>query len=103
MEWELLTLPEHMNASRVFGGVRVVRSLVLCVVDRCLSFCYFSFGHCIVCFDLRLLITLCIFENEINIDETSCKTKDFYFKNEKQIIVLNWLTMKFIDRTGEML
>ena len=31
--------------------VRVTRSLVLCVcfVDRCLSFCTFSFGHCVVC------------------------------------------------------
>ena len=30
---------------------RVARSLVLCVcfVDRCLSFCTFSFGHCVVC------------------------------------------------------
>ena len=29
----------------------VTRSLVLCVyfVDRCLSFCTFSFGHCVVC------------------------------------------------------
>jgi len=29
----------------------VTRSLVLCVcfVDRCLSFCPFSFGHCVVC------------------------------------------------------
>jgi hypothetical protein len=33
----------------VFSGVRVSRSLVLCVcfVDRCLSFCTFSFGHCV--------------------------------------------------------
>jgi hypothetical protein len=31
--------------------VRVTRSLVLgvCFVDRCLSFCTFSFGHCVVC------------------------------------------------------
>ena len=31
----------------VFSGVGVTRSLVLCVcfVDRCLSFCPFSFGH----------------------------------------------------------
>ena len=43
VEQELLTLP-------VFRGVRVTRSLVLCVcfVDRCLSFCTFSFGHCVV-------------------------------------------------------
>ena len=34
-----------------FSGIRVTRSLVLCVcfVDRCLSFCTFSFGHCVVC------------------------------------------------------
>jgi hypothetical protein len=34
-----------------FSGVRVTRSLVLCVyfVDRCLSFCTFPFGHCVVC------------------------------------------------------
>ena len=33
-----------------FSGVRVTRSYVLCVcfVDRCLSFCTFSFGHCVV-------------------------------------------------------
>ena len=39
---ELLTLPEHLS---------VTQFLVLCVcfVDRCLSFCTFSFGHCVIC------------------------------------------------------
>ena len=34
-----------------FSDVRVTRSLVICVcfVDRCLSFCSFSFGYCVVC------------------------------------------------------
>ena len=51
VEHELLTLAENPNSSPVFSGVRVTRSLVLCVcfVDRCLSFCTFSFGHCVVC------------------------------------------------------
>ena len=51
VEQELLTLPEHLSSSPVFSGVRVTRSLVLCVcfVDRCLSLCTFSFGHCVVC------------------------------------------------------
>ena len=51
VEQELLTLPEHLSSSPVFNGVRVTRSLVLyvCFVDRCLSFCTFSFGHCVVC------------------------------------------------------
>ena len=37
---ELLTLPEHPSSTPVVSGVRVTRSLVLCVyfVDRCLSF-----------------------------------------------------------------
>jgi hypothetical protein len=48
---ELLILPEHLSSSLVFRGVRVTRSLPLCIyfVDRCLSFCTFSFIHCVVC------------------------------------------------------
>jgi len=42
-----------MSSPLVFSGVRVTRSLVLCVcfVDHWhyLSFCTFSFGHCVVC------------------------------------------------------
>jgi hypothetical protein len=51
VEQELPTLPEHLSSPLVFSGVRVTQSLVLCVcfVDRCLSFCTFSFGHCVVC------------------------------------------------------
>ena len=42
---------EATDFTPVFSEVRVARSLVVCVcfVDRCLSFCPFSFGHCIVC------------------------------------------------------
>ena len=51
LKQDLLTLPEHLSSPPVFSGVRVTRSLVLyvCFVDRCLSFCPFSFGHCVVC------------------------------------------------------
>ena len=51
VEQELLTLPEHPSSPPVFSRVRVTRSLVLyvCFVDRCLSFCTFTFGHCVVC------------------------------------------------------
>ena len=45
----------HSRASQFipgFDGVRVTRSLVLfvCFVNRCLSFCPFAFGHCVVCY-----------------------------------------------------
>ena len=51
VEQELLTIPEHLSSPPVFSGVRVTRSLVLCVcfVNRCLSYCLFSFCHCVVC------------------------------------------------------
>ena len=43
----------HLSSPPVFSGVRVTRSLALymyvCFVERCLSFCTFSFGHCAVC------------------------------------------------------
>jgi hypothetical protein len=54
VEQELLTLLEHLSSPPVFSRVRVTRSLALCVcfVDRCLSFCPFSFGHCVVCSSL---------------------------------------------------
>jgi hypothetical protein len=41
----------HLNSPQAFSWVPVTRSLVLyvCFVDRCLSFCIFSFGHCCVC------------------------------------------------------
>jgi len=50
VEQELFSLPEHLSSSPVFNGVRVTRSIVLCVcfVDHCLSFCTFSFDHCVV-------------------------------------------------------
>ena len=52
VEQELPTLPEHLSSSPVFSGVHAARSVILyvCFVDRCLSVCTFSFGHCVVCF-----------------------------------------------------
>jgi hypothetical protein len=44
-------LAEGLSSPSVFSGVHVTRSLVLCVffIDRCWSFCTFSFDHCVVC------------------------------------------------------
>ena len=59
-QYILLTLPEHLSSPPVFSRVRVTKSFVLyvCFIDRCLSFCTFSFGHCVVFFfDILILIT----------------------------------------------
>jgi len=50
VEQEMLTLTEHLSSPPVFSGFRVNRSLVLCIyfVDRCFSFCTFSFDHYVV-------------------------------------------------------
>ena len=52
LELELPTLPEHLSLSPVFSGVRVTRSIVLCVcfVDVVCPFVFFSLGDCVVCF-----------------------------------------------------
>jgi hypothetical protein len=44
VEQGLLTLPEYLSSLSVFTGVRVARSLVLCVcfVDNCLSFSFLN-------------------------------------------------------------
>jgi hypothetical protein len=51
VEQELLTFLGHLSSPPSFSGIRVTRSLVVCVcfVDRCLSLCPFSFGHCVFC------------------------------------------------------
>jgi hypothetical protein len=52
---EMLTPPEHLSSSPAPSGVRVTRSLVLCVclVDHCLSFSFWSL-YCLFCFDLPI-------------------------------------------------
>jgi hypothetical protein len=35
-----------------FSGVTQSLVLYVCFVDHCLSFCTFSFGHCVVCSSL---------------------------------------------------
>jgi hypothetical protein len=51
MNWIKEVYTMYDVSSPVFSGVRVTRSLILCAcfVDRCLSFCTFFFGHCVVC------------------------------------------------------
>ena len=51
VEQELLTILWHLSSPPSFSGIHVIRSVVLCVcfVDRCLSLCPFSFGHCVFC------------------------------------------------------
>jgi hypothetical protein len=74
-----------MSSPPVFNGVRVTRSLVLCVyfVDRCLSFCPFSFGSCpfsiygfrILCWCLQTFLLSSRETNCLSIDEhaTGCR------------------------------
>jgi hypothetical protein len=49
--WYIMYKMNMLFPPSVFSRVRVARSLVLhvCFVDRCLSFCPFSVGLCVVC------------------------------------------------------
>jgi hypothetical protein len=89
----------YVAQEKVFNGVRVTRSLVLylCFVDRCLSFCTFSFCHYFVCsssqqiyFELWLAIWALIGTKVtwvwwcgFNFRRPSCKAKN------------NWLLLMF--------
>jgi hypothetical protein len=82
VEQELLTLPEHLSTPPGFSGVRVARSLVLCVVfvDRSLSFCTFFFWPLcgLFFFDLRILIVPLVSSNSsyhVNFDSKKKKKK----------------------------
>ena len=67
VEHELIILPEHLNSPTVFSGIRVMRSLVLCVcfVDRCLSYCpFFLWPLCyLFFFDIRILVSPLVSSN----------------------------------------
>ena len=66
VEQELLIFPEQLSSPPVFSGVRVTRSLVLCVcfVDHCvLLFFFFWPLCCLFLFDIRILITPLVSSN----------------------------------------
>ena len=62
VEQEPPTLPEHMSSSPVFSGVRVTRSLDMCMFCRSLSFFFWPLC-CLPSFDLRILITPLVSSN----------------------------------------
>ena len=71
LEHELLALPGHPSSPAVLV-VFVLLNLelyVLCFVDRCLSFCPSSFGHCVVCSEGTVIKYEYSFDALINIWE----------------------------------
>ena len=64
VEQELPLPPEHLSSTTIVCGVRVTRTLVLCVcfVDRCLSFFFWPLC-CPFFFDIRILITPLVSSN----------------------------------------
>ena len=92
---------EYLSSPPVFSGVRVSRSLVLCVcfVDRCLSF-FFWLLFCLF-FDIRILIIPSVSSSSSNKDipETrrgifewteTCAVIFFIPVLSLKILLLNW-------------
>ena len=102
VEQELRTLPEHLSSPPVFSGVCVSRFLVLCVcfVDRCLSFCTSSFGHCVVCPSIyRFWLLFLIW--------TSCKLMWQTWTNLSicyvMLMIVTWAVQQYIDLSHKRL
>jgi hypothetical protein len=90
VEQELFTIPEHLSSPPVFSGVRVVRSLVFCVVFcivvvRYLSFCHCLFWSlcCLFFFDLWILITLLVSSSSFYVN---------YLSPSELFLVSDWAT-----------
>jgi hypothetical protein len=96
-EQELVILPKHApEFTSSFSGVRVARSLVLCVcfVDRCLSFCPFFVWplQCLSFCDLRIRIILLVSLN-------SSKSIELVQIYRNWIFPLTLITPHFLDHT----
>jgi hypothetical protein len=63
VEQKLLILPEHLSSTLVFSGVRVTRSLALCVCFIVLLSFFFWPFCCLFFFDIRILITPLVSSN----------------------------------------
>jgi hypothetical protein len=73
--------------------------LYVCFVDRCLSFCTFSFAHCVVCSSLiyRFVLPLWYLQtlHSINIDILSLRIPEFekrHYIFAQKISTLFWCT-----------
>jgi hypothetical protein len=82
MEQELLTLPEYLSSHQVFGGIRVARSLVFCVVFvyRCFvlsSFFLLGIVLSVLLWFMNYMITTMVSSNYIVfLNNTACLVQD---------------------------
>jgi hypothetical protein len=67
----------------------------MCIVNGCLSFCPFSFGHCVV-FDLRTLITPLVSSNSSEKILTKRKTSKIYNTRANLHLVMNLVVQNLI-------
>jgi len=87
----MLTVPEHLSSLPVFSGVRVTRSLVLCVMFCRSLFVLLSLFFrplCCLSFDLLILINPLVSSNS-----SSDRRQHFYIKvavEIEYILILKW-------------
>ena len=97
-EQELPTLQEHLSLPPIFSGVRVPRSLVLCVMFCISLFVLLSFFwplHCLS-FNLRILITFLVSPISFCINFSDIESK---MKTKTILIFLQYLLRTYCGRT----
>jgi hypothetical protein len=86
-----------MSSSPVLSGARVMLYLVLyvCFVGRCLSFCTFSFGHCIVCSSsiYGFWLPLCYLQTLLPVKSNT--TSALYFGKCKYNLIMTGYNLKW--------
>jgi len=98
VEQEPLTLQEHPSSPPVLVGFVVLDLQCVCFIDRCLSCCPFSCGHCVVCssiygfwLDLWYLKTILTFIDVISDRQNSMKLDLFFIQQ-----LLLWSTFPHV-------
>ena len=98
--YQLITLPGHLSSPSVFSGVRVTRSLVLCIVFCKSLFVLFSSFFWPLCFqsffNLQLLITILISSNFSYLmtrvyNTGMCLFIKMHFPKKILVSILSWL------------
>ena len=105
VENEVPTLPVNLSSPPGFSGVRVTRSLVLCVcfVDRCLSFSTSSFCYCVVCSSSFCHCVVCSSSIYTSSDNTFGIFKLLFISSFNLVIIcyiyisIKWIIIGWID------
>ena len=86
------------NTQYLRNSFRYVLVLWVCFVDRCLFFCTFSFGHCVVCSSsiYKFWLSLWYLQTRLRINLFVCRHGDWYIKLDVVLSKFSYLLIRLV-------